>query len=512
MTIRTRLIVLTILGLAVTMALWGWIQIRALDRILVDQHGRRLGGLAETVSHFYAYFPTSEGISTLDNALRDHLMLDSRLARLDIISLADDGIDHIAGASRIFFEWPERTLTAARKKFQIHYVKEETENGPALGLLYPIMPEKDKKTYVGILSYSRSYNEILEQAKQLLFISSGALILFIMVIFALGYRWLMDKPLRLITQTIGHIEKGSYVERIPAMRRDELGRLAAQFNNMADKIEEEMRSNRELNVNLERRVDESTREVVQLQMELNQIQKLNTLGYLTANIAHDMGTPLHSIAGLASLLLEESGLTTASRRKLELIVQQTERLHLTISNIRKATRLPEPVFEKLSVIELLYETKALIEPLLKQEDIHLSIDSESPDNSIYGDRHRIQTALFNLLENSREALRGKGTITVRVDCDSAADMLTVSVEDNGPGIAAEIIERIWKPFFSTHQGEGLRGLGLSIVNDIMKMHHGFVTVASEPGRGTKVELNFPRCDRPAPIQVREETAESTRNN
>lgn len=501
MTIRTRLIILTIMGLAFTMALWGWIQVRALDRILVDQHGRRLIGLAETISHFYAYFPTTDGISALDNALRDHLMLDSRLARLDIISLGADDIDYIAGASRIYFEWPKQTLMAAGKKFQIHYVKEETENGPALGLLYPIMPEKDKKTYVGILSYSRSYSEILQKATRLLVVSSGALIVFIMVILVIGYRWLVDKPLLAITKTIGNIEKGSYVERIPPMRRDELGQLAAQFNSMAAQIEQVMLSNRELNVNLERRIDEATRKVVHLQMELNQIQKLNALGYLTANIAHDMGTPLHSIAGLARLLLEESGLSAESQRKLELIVQQTERLHSTIGNVRKATRLPEPLFEKLNLSELLGETKSLIEPLMKREDIFWNIDTIRPLCSVYGDRQRIQTALFNLIENAREALKGNGMIRVELTGAPDSDFLTVSVADNGPGIPDDIKEQVWKPFFSTHCQEGLRGLGLSIVRDIMIAHGGSANIISEPSQGTKVELHFPCGDRPAQVMV-----------
>ncbi len=512
MTIRTRLIVMTIIGLVVTMTLWGWIQIRTLDRILIDQHGRRLHGLAETVSHFYAHFPTTEGIATLDYALREHLMQDSRLARLDIISLTDDGIDYIAGASRIYFEWPQAILKTATKKFQIHYIKEETENGPALGLLYPIIPEKDKKTYVGILSYSRSYHEILKQAKELLFISSGALIMFIMVIFALGYSWLVDKPLRLITRTISSFEKGNYAERTLAMRPDELGRLADQFNSMAAKIEQEMVRNSDLNATLEERIEEATGELIRLQMELNQLEKLNALGYLTANIAHDMGTPLHSIAGLTRLLLEDDRLSEESRRKLDLIVQQTERLHSTISNIRKATRPPEPVFENLNVRDLLKETTALIEPMIKQDNIILIVKDENQDCTIYGDRHRIQTALFNLIENSREALAGKGRITVLVDCCSTSEVLTISVEDNGPGISAEIIERIWKPFFSTHAGEGLRGLGLSIVNDIMKLHQGSVKIVSEPGRGTKVELIFPHRDRPAASPVREKKAGSAHNH
>lgn len=498
MTIRTRLIILTIAGLAMTMAIWGWVQIRALDRLLVDQHGRRLIGLAETVSQFYVQFPTDAGLSALDNALRENLMQDSRLARLDIFSLADGWLDHSAGASRIYFEWPEETLAAARKKFQIHYVKVKTENGPALGLLYPILPERDRNTYVGILSYSRSYSEILAGARQLLLLSAGALILIILVIFVLGYRYLVDKPLQLIVKTIGNIEQGSYSERIPLIRQDEWGRLAGHINSMAAKIDQVMTSNRGLNISLEQRIAEATHKVVQLQTELGQLQKLNALGYLTANLAHDMGTPLHSIAGLARLLLEQNNLSADQRRKLELIVQQTERLNAIISNVRRATRLPEPEFEYLCVSELLAETKALIEPLMTPKGIALAVAPLPPDiPPLWGDRHRIQTALFNLIENAGEALKNRGTISVLVDCQTDGAFLTVTVEDDGPGIPLDVREQIWGPFFSTHSGDGLRGLGLTIVMDIMKVHRGFVQMESEPGKGARVALSFPLHHRQA---------------
>ncbi|MDI6725720.1 MAG: ATP-binding protein, partial [Smithellaceae bacterium] len=352
------------------------------------------------------------------------------------------------------------------------------------------------------LSYSRSYSEILEKAHQLLIASSGALILIILVIFILGYRYLVDMPLRLITKTIGGIEKGSYGERIPIIRRDEWGRLAGHINSMAVKIEQVITSNQELNISLEHRIAEATNRVVQLQTELNQLQKLNALGYLTANLAHDMGTPLHSIAGLARLLLEQDGLSADQQRKLELIVQQTERLNAIISNVRKATRLPEPEFEYLCVSELLVETKALIEPLMTQKGIILAVAPIYQGlPPLWGDRYRIQTALFNLIENAGEALKNQGTINVRVDCQ-AGEFLTITVEDDGPGIPAGVREQIWEPFFSTHSGDGLRGLGLTIVMDIMKVHQGCVKMESDPGKGARVALSFPLHDGPAEASVK----------
>lgn len=82
--VRNRLILLTVIGLALTMSIWGWIQLTALDKILIEQQIQRLMGVAETVSTLYQFFPETEGLASLDAALKDHLQTDIRLARIDI--------------------------------------------------------------------------------------------------------------------------------------------------------------------------------------------------------------------------------------------------------------------------------------------------------------------------------------------------------------------------------------------------------------------------------------------
>ena len=92
MTVRFRLMIVTILGLAVTMALWGWIQIHALDRILIEQQLKKLYDVAGTVNTYYQHFPTVRGLSALDATLKDHVQSDGRLARIDIFSTKVNGI------------------------------------------------------------------------------------------------------------------------------------------------------------------------------------------------------------------------------------------------------------------------------------------------------------------------------------------------------------------------------------------------------------------------------------
>jgi signal transduction histidine kinase len=255
-----------------------------------------------------------------------------------------------------------------------------------------------------------------------------------------------------------------------------------------------MARNLELHRHLEDRVQEATHKVIQLQQQVNQLQQLTALGYLTANLAHDLGTPLHSIAGLAKLLLEHDQWPPDASRKLELIVQQTQRLNTVIQNVRRATRLPEPHFEATSVSELLNETLTLVEPLMQKSGIQLMVHVDENTPLLYVDRYRVQTALFNLIQNALEAMPDGGNITIAASGVPQNHTIAITVQDNGPGIPPELMQRVCEPFFSTHTDEGLRGLGLAIVQDIVKIHGGRIEIKSNPHEGTQIILYFPVVD------------------
>lgn len=494
MTLRTRLMILTILGLALTMSVWGWIQLRALDRILNEQQVKTMTGMADTVSTYYQFFPTRRGLSALDNALKDLVQDDANLGRIDIYSINRFGdVDFIAGAGRVSYEWPEPTVGKAADILKPQYIKLNTDGGEALGLLYPELPDKreNTKVVIGVIVFSQANAEILTRAQRLLIFSTGGLLLAILLILAISYRWLIARPLGVIIRTIDEFQAGQYVRRIPLKRMDEWGQLASHFNEMANEIEQVLAHNQELNRRLEERVQEATLKVVQLQKQVNQLQQLTALGHLTATLAHDLGTPLHSIAGMARLLLERGDWPPDVGRKLELIVRQTERLNTVIQNVRRATRPPEPHFEVLKIHDVFSETVPLVEPLTQKAGITLSVREEPDLPPLYADRHRLQTALFNLVQNAVEAMPGGGEIVLSAFAEKQRQEVAVGVADNGPGIPAALLEKIREPFFSTHTDEGLRGLGLAIVQDIMKIHSGRMDIRSRPCAGTEVFLYFP---------------------
>jgi len=492
LTVRVRLITLTVVGLALTMAIWGFVQLNALDRILVDQQAKRLEGVADTISTFYQFFPTKRGLHALDSALKDFIQTDVRLARIDIFDTSHGNVDYVTGASRVQYEWPDNIIFAASAKNKVRYVKIETESGPALGLLYPASVDiKGSHVVVGIIGFSRANAEIMNSAQQLLIFSSIGLLLFILFILGLSYGWIIGRPLKLIIQTIDEFQKGQYINRIPIVHRDEWGQISKHFNMMADEIQDVITRNLDLNRHLEDRVREETLKVVQLQKQVADLKQLTALGHLTANLAHDMGTPLHSIGGLANLLLEREGWPPDVAHKLKLIVQQTQRLDNVIQNVRKATRLPEPHFEVLTIQEILSETLPLVESFMQKNRVEMKVNIDDGIKQLYVDRYRIQTALMNIIQNALEAMPQGGKITISAQTISPDGLVSVTISDTGTGMPPDMIEKACEPFFSTRQNEGLRGLGLAIVRDIIKTHGGKMEIKSSPGQGTSIILYLP---------------------
>ncbi len=495
LTVRVRLIALAIVGLALTMTFWGLIQLTVLDKILVDQQVKRLEDVAETVSTFYQYFPTKRGLLALDSALKDHIQTDTRLARIDIFDVKRTDVDYVAGASRIPYDWPDNIVADASKKRKSYYAKISTEGGPALGLLYPVSEEiKDSHIVIGIIGFSRANAEIMTRAQQLLIVSSVGLLMFILLFLGVSYGWMIGRPLKLIIDTIDEFQKGQYKNRIPIVRNDEWGQIAEHFNTMADEIQRVMSKNLDLTKHLEDRVREQTGKVVQLQKQVDELQQLTALGHLTANLAHDLGTPIHSIGGLAKLLLEREDFPKDVSHKLQLIVQQTQRIDDVIQNVRKATRLPEPRFELITVQQLLSETLPLVEPMMIKNKIEINVQFHTSMEPVYVDRYRIQTVLLNILQNSLEAMPQGGIISISAETIAQNGVVAITLRDTGTGMSPDMIQKACEPFFSTRQEGVMRGLGLAIVRDIIKLHGGKMEIKSSLGQGTSITLYFPISD------------------
>ncbi|GBC84412.1 Sensor protein ZraS [bacterium HR11] len=493
MTVRTRLLLVTALGLTLTMALWGWLHLRALAEILQHRQLETLYEVAQTAGEYFQHFPTRQGLVALDRALEDLIEQNPNLVRIDVCVRLPQGIGNVVGVSRVSYDWPEADLEAVFRSGRPRQLSIQTEAGPALALLYPVRSERSRKpsAVVAVAVLTHAMTEVLSHSRRLLLVSSVGLLLATLAVLTLSYRWIIGRPLRTIIETVDALRSDGVLRRIPLQRRDEWGRLARHFNQMTEELERVLASHRALQQDLERRVQAATHHVIQLQYRVNQLERLAALGQLVAVLAHDLGTPLHSIAGLTQLLLEQDVWPPEARRKLELILQQTQRLHAVIQNVRRATRLPEPRTERVPVSTLLDETLPFVEPWLQRAGVRLQVDVAPDLPPLYADRYRVQTVLLNLIQNAVEAMPSGGRLTISARMVPERHAVAIAVRDTGPGIPPEVQARMFEPFFSTRQDEGLRGLGLAIVQDIVRGHGGSIEVESRPGEGTCFVIYWP---------------------
>ena len=482
------------IGLAVTMTIWGALQIDALENVVKTQRIKRLSEVAETIHTYYQHFPTRKGISALDHSLNTLIQVDERLARIDIFIVEKKDVNIITGAGRIYYDWQENNIIKVTQQKEPFYAEVTTDRGQVTGVLFPFT-NNDVTIVVSVMSFVQAQEEIITSSLHFLIISSLIFIVVMMLLLMLGYRNIVEKPLSVIIKTIDESQLGERVQQIPLDRRDEWGYLSQRFNLMAEKIRFVMKRNEELTIGLQERVNEGTHRILFLQNQLSELQRLSTLGHFVATLAHDMGTPLHSIAGMAQLLLEKPDVSPANRRKVELILQQTQHLISLIRDVRHATRQPEPCFSATIVDELLEETRMLFEATTLNRNIRIDVVVEAGLPEIYIDRHRIQTAIFNILQNAIEAIKNTGNILISAKRDIYRRTLNISIKDDGPGISSDFINKIQEPFFSTHQDDGIRGLGLLIVNEIMALHSGSCNIKSENGQGTEATLFFPIVDK-----------------
>ena len=238
----------------------------------------------------------------------------------------------------------------------------------------------------------------------------------------------------------------------------------------------------EMNRTLEAKVREQTAVLVEQ-------EKLATLGEVSAGLAHEIRNPLSAILSGISLL-ESSQRTPAERERiLRLIKREAGRLNASLTDFLLFARPQEPKKVRIDLAVIIREIVHLVEddPEIRgQNQIQLDLADLPP---VRFDDDQLRQVIWNVTLNALQAMKGKGTLTFRTRAESEQGF-RLEIEDTGPGIPANIRDRIFNPFFSTKK-EGT-GLGLSIVRRIVSAHGGTVRVESEEGKGTKLIIVAPR--------------------
>ncbi len=306
----------------------------------------------------------------------------------------------------------------------------------------------------------------------LILLITGVGLALAVVVFSLFMARRLTRPLVSLTRAAEEMKGGNYTHRVEEpTSMDEMGQLALTFNSMADKIAADVNE---------------LREQEQLRRDL------------TANIAHDLITPLTAIQGYSEAIADDVISDPGARHETaQLIGREVQRLRRLVSDMQNMTSLESGrvklEIEPLNLHDLVTETLAVIAPECEQTQIKLqnAIDPATP--LALADSDRLTQVLLNLLDNARRHTPRGGQITLGARVEG--DRVTVRVSDTGVGISQQDLPYIFERFYRVDRSRtttsGGTGLGLAIIKAIIVAHGGSVWAQSMPGQGTTIFFTLP---------------------
>lgn len=360
----------------------------------------------------------------------------------------------------------ERLSPAMKRRLQITEIRAD---GQAPGPFEPY-PLFSRKVEIGTLLVRDIRSaESPARIKELAFKNRGRAFLIMSFAIAGGGAILvavllslfLSKPLRELTAASEEVARGELSVRLSGGGTDELGRLKAAFNHMAESLEREDALRRKL----------------------------------TMNIAHELRTPLAVMK--ARLEAMTDGVIEANHSELEALAVELDSLTRLIGGIEDLTKAEAAFFkktppEKIILGEFLYGLVEGMRPLFADKGLSLSLNSRHEGLIVYSEPEKLEKAVKNILSN---ALRYTERGGVRVGCKKDGDMFHIEIKDSGKGIGAEEIPHIFERFHRGRDSTGF-GLGLAIAKELVEIMGGRIGVESAPGEGSLFRVTLPRGKAP----------------
>jgi two-component system NtrC family sensor kinase len=330
-----------------------------------------------------------------------------------------------------------------------------------------------------------------------LLVKNATIIFIISTIFILRISyWVIGSataPIKRLSEAVASFAKGQFGQVVSTKRGDEIGKLVAGFNVMAEKLKKAY-------ADLEGKIEASNKELelayqmlIQRQEQLIQSEKMAALGQLSAGIAHEIRNPLTSIKIFIQSLEKDSDLEENQKEDFRIILKEIDRINEHITLFLNFARPEEPIFQAIKIAELVREPLNLITANLKNSGIQPVVSLADEHPPVEGDRKQLAQVVLNLLLNAVEAMPHGGTLTisstVAVNPESRQEFLQLIVKDTGPGVSEKDRPHLFDPFFTTKAGG--TGLGLSVAYSIIQKHNGRIEVESELGKGASFILSLP---------------------
>ena len=301
------------------------------------------------------------------------------------------------------------------------------------------------------------------------------------------------KPLKALTNAAKKVARGDLSHRVQIDSPDETGQLAEAFNRMMIDLEKMTENYLELNRTLANRVKEKTKELEMARDRLIQAEKLSSLGKMAAGVAHEINNPLTSILINAHLLDEEMENVESVKENLKIIIDETTRCRTIVNDLLTFSRQTPPFKMPGNINNVVEKTVLHLKNQAALLKINVETDLAEGLPEVMMDANKIEQVFTNVIVNALDAMPGGGKLSIKTFISEGEDNRSfpaVVFRDEGCGIPANIIKKVFDPFFSTKGVKGT-GLGLSVSYGIVEQHGGRMEIRSEEGKGTEVTVYLP---------------------
>lgn len=343
------------------------------------------------------------------------------------------------------------------------------------------------------LSLADADASVAEGTRRMLFYTLLSVAIISLLSAAFVWR-VVNRPLKILGEGTQRLAAGRLGYQLEVRSQDEIAGLARSFNAMSSQLKEAREEITEWGRTLEERVNQKTEELNRAHEQMLQVEKMACIGKLAAIVAHEINNPLAGILIYAKLLKKQ--FAKENKRKydeavasLDLIESESRRCGEIIKNLLTFSRAASMKHELADLNAVVDRCVRLVQHQLEMQNVQLHLDLAPDLPLVWCDPAQVEQVILALVMNAVGAMPKGGNLSV---CSRKIDngpQVQIDVQDDGTGIAPELISQMFEPFFTTK--ERGHGLGLAISRMIVERHQGNLAVKSEPGRGTLFTVTLP---------------------
>lgn len=342
---------------------------------------------------------------------------------------------------------------------------------------------------MGIIQHTLFLEEDIWATRSAVVVTMVVLIALITASILFLIRFNIIRPISELIKKIRRVGRGEFETEALVNRKDELAELGQEFNQMAANLRE-----------AENLVLEEEDKKAELEQRMRHLERLGTIGQLASGLAHEIGTPLNVISGRAGYLKKRMTDKEFMEKNLDIIVSQSQRITKIIKQLLNFSRKKSPQLTWTEIPPAIESPLELLGYRIRKQEIRVVKAFSTNLPFVEGDPEQLQQVFLNLIHNAIQAmpnggeliLEGRGLTDKEVTEEVCQrDLIEIQIRDTGCGMKREVLQNIFKPFFTTKMDGKGTGLGLPIAHGIIREHGGSIDVSSEEGKGTTVRIFLP---------------------